>query len=411
MDTFSRFRDWFWRPPRAHGDIVRNRVVSPVELLYDLVYVVVISQAAHTLAEDVSVVRAAEFAIVFGLIWVGWVNGSFYLDLHGREDGRTRSFVFLQMGILVLAAAFVGGAAGDDGPAFAFAYAAYLAVLTWLWISVRGQDSPEFMRVTKGYAIGMLVSTAAVLLSAFLPREMRLAIWTIYSLGWIVGITALGWFTQELERGASPTHSTIERFGLFTIIVLGEVVFGVVSGISNAGGDVLTTATGIASLGIGLGFWWIYFDIIGGRYPRPNGRSLSTWIFSHFPITLSIAAAGAGVAALIEHSHDQQTPEPIAWLITGAVALGLLGTIIASRTLIDADRYPWVYRRLSVAMAVAAALALAIGFLRPQPWLLVLAIGALQTVLWLIAVRWFIQARAWPPPDFSATLEEHEASG
>jgi low temperature requirement protein LtrA len=201
MDTIGRFREWFWRPPRAHGDVVRNRVVSPVEPLYDLVYVVVISQAAHVLAVDVSPVRMIEFAVVFGMIWIGWVNGSLYLDLHGREDGRTRSFVFIQMGILALLAVFTGGAAEDDGPAFAFVYVAFLAVLTWLWIAVRGQDSPEFMRVTEGYAYGFLGSIAVVLVSAFAPADLRLALWAIYSAGWIVGTVALGWFTRELERG------------------------------------------------------------------------------------------------------------------------------------------------------------------------------------------------------------------
>ncbi len=304
MDTYGRFRDWFWRPPRAHGEIVRDRVVSPVELLYDLVYVVVISQAAHSLAVEVDPVRIAEFAIVFGMIWVGWVNGSLYLDLHGREDGRTRSFVFIQMGILALVAVFAGEAAHEDGPAFAIAYAVFLGVLTWLWISVRRRDAPEFMRVTKAYAVGMVISTGVILISAFLPREARLAIWVLYSAGWIGWIGGLGYLTQELQRGITPTRSTVERFGLFTIIVLGEVVFGVVTGISSAERDALTIATGIVSLGIGLGFWWIYFDIIGGRFPRHQGRPMANWIVSHFPITLSIAAAGAGVASLIGHAHE-----------------------------------------------------------------------------------------------------------
>ena len=400
MDTFGRFRQWFWRPPRAHGDIVRNRVVSPVELLYDLVYVVVISQAAHALAVEVDAVRTVEFAIVFAMIWVGWVNGSIYLDVHGREDGRTRSFVFIQMGILALLAVFAAEAAHEDGPAFALVYAAFLAVLTWLWLSVRSQDSAEFMRVTKGYAVGMVISTLAMVISAFLPSEARLAVWTVYSAGWILGIVALGTFTQDLERGITPTRSTVERFGLFTIIVLGEVVFGVVAGISGAERDLLTIATGIVALGIGLGFWWIYFDIIGGRFPRHEGRALASWIGSHFPITLSIAAAGAGVANLIQHAHEPRTPEPIAWLISGSVALGLLATILASRSLVDAERLPGVFQRLSAAMAVAALVALGIGYLRPAPWLFVLAIGALQTVLWLFVVRWFIRADAWPPPEF-----------
>jgi low temperature requirement protein LtrA len=397
VTTVRRFRDWFWRPPRAHGEVDQSRVVSPVELLYDLVYVVVIAQAAHSLAEDASAIRFAEFAVVFSMIWVGWVNGSLYLDLHGRADGRTRSFVFIQMGVLALLAVFADGAAGQDGPAFALVYAAFLAVLTWLWLSVRGQDAPEFMRVTKGYALGMVASTAAVIVSAFVPREARLAIWILYSAGWIVGMLGLGWLTNELERGIRPTHSTVERFGLFTIIVLGEVVFGVVAGLSAGERDVVTIATGMIALGIGLGFWWVYFDIIGGRFPRQTGRALSTWMLSHFPITLSIAAAGAGVVSLIEHAHDPQTPVPIAWLISGAVALGLVATVVAFGSLADAELLPGVHRRLAVALLGGAAAAVLVGFMRPAPWLLVAALGAIQTVLWLLIVRWFIRAHAWPP--------------
>ncbi|MEX2547948.1 MAG: low temperature requirement protein A [Chloroflexota bacterium] len=397
MDTIGRFREWFWRPPRAHGDIIRNRVVSPVELLYDLVYVVVIAQAAHTLAVDVSAARFAQFVVVFGMIWVGWVNGSLYLDLHGREDGRTRSFVFVQMGILALLAVFTGGAVTDDGPAFAFVYAAFLAVLTWLWITVRRYDAPEFMAVTKAYAIGMLASVAVILGSAFVPPEARLVLWALYSAGWIGGMLILGWFTGELEKGASPTHSTVERFGLFTIIVLGEVVFGVVEGLSSGARDALTIATGVIALIIGLGFWWIYFDIIGGRFPRNQGRSIANWMLSHFPITLSIVAAGAGMVSLMEHAHDPVTPEATAWLVSGAVALGLVAAIVAARALDDGQRIPQVYRKLSMAMAAAALGALAVGLVRPAPWILVVALGAIQTVLWFLAVKWFIRARAWPP--------------
>ena len=87
-------------------EIIHDRSVSFLELLYDLVYVAVVSQAAVTLAADVSVGRFIEFAIVFTLIWIAWINGSLYLELHGREDGRTRSFVFVQMGILAIIAVF-----------------------------------------------------------------------------------------------------------------------------------------------------------------------------------------------------------------------------------------------------------------------------------------------------------------
>ena len=92
-----------------------GRTVSFLELFYDLVYVAVIAQAAHHLAEHVSTRGAGEFAIVFSLVWIAWVNGSLYIEIHGRDDGRTRVIVFTQMSVLVLLAVFTGDAAdGSD---------------------------------------------------------------------------------------------------------------------------------------------------------------------------------------------------------------------------------------------------------------------------------------------------------
>ena len=88
------------------------------------------------------------------MIWIAWVNGSLYLELHGREDGRTRNIVFVQMGILVLLAVFTADAADGSGRAFALVYAAFLAFSTWLWYTVRRQDRrdhPEFLAVTGRY--------------------------------------------------------------------------------------------------------------------------------------------------------------------------------------------------------------------------------------------------------------------
>src|SRR5258706_6876108 len=105
-ESVERFKRWFWRPPRAHGEIIPDRAVSSLELFYDLVYVAVIGQAAHHLAQDVTAQTIAEFGVVFALIWIAWVTGTLYLELHGRDDGRTRSAVFVQMGILALLAVF-----------------------------------------------------------------------------------------------------------------------------------------------------------------------------------------------------------------------------------------------------------------------------------------------------------------
>lgn len=149
------------------------------------------------------------------------------------------------------------------------------------------------------------------------------------------------------------------------------------------------------ALVLGFGFWWIYFDVVGRRLPRNDGRPLTNWTLSHFPITLSIAAGGAAMVSLIEHAHDATTPASTAWLLAGAVAVGLLALIVTARSLVDAERLVVVYRPLSRAMAGGAAAALVVGWVRPQPWLLALLLVAILFVLWVFAVSRFLRAGAW----------------
>jgi low temperature requirement protein LtrA len=397
--TVERFKRWFWRPPRAHGDTIPDRTVSSLELFYDLVFVAVIGQAANHLAEHVSVRGSIEFGVVFALVWIAWVNGSVYLELHGREDGRTRSFTFIQMGILAVLAVFTADAGGGNGQAFAFVYAALLVVLTWLWFTVRRQDRqarPDFLPVTGRYVLGTAISAAVIFASGFLADDARLVVWAGFAIAWMVILLVLvGRSLVRLNLDLRPTESLVERFGLFTIIVLGEVVFGVVEGLSVGGQDVNTIATGMIALMLGFGFWWMYFDIVGRRMPRDDGPALTTWILSHFPITLSIAAGGAAMVSLIAHAHGPSTPVETAGLLAGAVALGLLGLVVAARSLADAERLPSVYQPLTAAMAVGAVAAVGVGLLHPAPWLFALLLVAILSVLWFMAVGRFLRADAW----------------
>ena len=392
------FKRWFWRPPRPHGETDTRRTVSFLELFYDLVYVAIISQAAHHLAEHVSVRGSAEFALLFCLIWIAWVNGTLYIEIHGRDDGRTRIIVFAQMTVLALLAVFTADAADGSGPAFALVYATFLVVVTWLFETVRRQERqgrPEFMAETRRYVTCMAVAVVAISASALLPTGPRLVVWAAFAIAWVGGILLAGRATVGLNQGLPPTDALIERFGLFTIIVLGEVVFGVVDGLSSVEHDVKTITTGMIALWIGFGLWWIYFDLVGRRLPRDDGRAMATWLLGHLPITLSTAAAGAAMVSLIEHAHDARTPASTAWLLAGALALGLLALAATERTLVDAQRLEVVYRPLSLAMAVGAGAALIVGWARPAPWLLALLLVAILSVLWFFAVARFLRADAW----------------
>ena len=385
----QRLRAIFWQPPRAHGDIIEDRTVSFLELFYDLVYVVVIARATHHLAEHITWRGIGEFAVIFGLIWIAWLNGTLYQDLHGRDDGRTRLFVFVQMMLLALLAVFTADAAGDGGQGFALVYTAFFVVVSWLWYSVRRHDSPEYMALTKRYLSSIVGSTVLIGISAFLTNEVRVIVWALFVFITIIGAVLIERTEWEgLDARTQTTDSLVERFGLFTIIVLGEVVVGVVTGLSDVERDFQSVFTGIVGLMIGFGIWWTYFDFVGRRTPR-QGLGVVQWLIGHLPISMAIAASGAAMVSLIEHAGDSRAPAGTAWLLTGSVALALLALVMVMRSLVDYDRLSSIYRPLTGGIVAAAAASLVVGWMRPAPWLLVVIIvGILSAVWWLAVDRW-----------------------
>jgi low temperature requirement protein LtrA len=386
IDYRGGFRDWFKRPPRRHGEILEDRVVSPLELFYDLVFVVFVAEIAHTLATHVSARGMLDFAVLFGLVWVAWFNGTQFHELHGREDGRGRTFIFAQMGILAVVAVYAPYATSGDGDSFAWAYAVLLAVQAYQWWSVLRIDEGRYRPVAVRYLAAMCAGIGLIVVSAVVvDDDLRLGLWALVVVGAIGLGLAQGISTPLTDYGLVVTASMVERFGLFVIIVLGEVVVGVVNGMSQAERDFRTVATGVLCLGIGFGFWWTYFDFVGHRLPRTSPGALSAWMFSHLPTTMTIAAAGAGMASLVEHAHDGRTPTASSWLIAAAVASLLVSLLTAMRSLGDHERLAHVYRPLTPALLGSAAVALVLGALHPAPWLLALGLVALLSATWCLA--------------------------
>jgi low temperature requirement protein LtrA len=391
----ARFRSWFWRPPRAHGEVVHDRTVGFLELYYDLVYVAVIIQLADRLAHQLTVEGLAQFAVVFGLIFIAWVNGSLYVELHGGDDGRTRTVVFIQIALLALLAVFIGDATTSTGQAFTLAYGAFIGFMAYLWHDGRThdrRDRPESMRLLGGYVAALAISAAVLLAAAVLTDELRVLVWAAFAVVWVAGIWLSGRNPTGLQRALVPTDALIERFGLFVIIVLGEVFFGVVNGLVAIPRDGLTVATGMIALALGFAFGWIYFDLVGRRLPRRDGPRLARWLLGHLPLTLAITLTGAASVSLIEHAHDASVPAGTAWALSGSVAIALLALVAIKGTLEDAARLPTVYGPVGMASVACAAAALAAGWLRPAPWVLAALLVAILAALWLFTVGRFLTA-------------------
>ena len=168
----------------------------------------------------------------------------------------------------------------------------------------------------------MIASVAVMFVSGFIGTPLRTAMWAVVVVGWVIGGLALVATDRTEGFGKGVTRSLVERIGLFTIIVLGEVVVGVVGGMSDAEErGAKTLATGMIGLTIGMGMWWNYFDMLGRRVPGQRGPRLAGWLYSHLPLAMSIAAGGAAMVSLVEHAGDDHTPAATAWLLTGSVVV------------------------------------------------------------------------------------------
>ena len=120
----SNFRKW-WQRPRNISERSEHRQVSFLELFYDLVYVVLIAELTHALADHIDLQHIAEFSFLFIITWWAWINGTAYHDFHGNNDIRTRIFTFLQMFTVAAMAVFAHDALGETSSGICF-------VLCWL---------------------------------------------------------------------------------------------------------------------------------------------------------------------------------------------------------------------------------------------------------------------------------------
>jgi len=401
---WARLRRSVWQPPRPHGDQPRERVVGPLELFYDLAVVVLVAQAAHRLAGHLTWPGLGEFTVVFTLVWIAWANGSLHHELHGHDDARARSTFLLQILILVTMGAFIPQAGGARGAAFAVATAVLFAVLAVLWLLAARGDRPEYRRASRLFVTGTAACAILLAATALLPAGARVLAWGLLDAAYLAGFAAVVITASPAQAAALfVTDSLTERFGAFTIIVLGETLTGVVAGLAGQPISALTLAVGLVAVVVGFGAWWTYFDLAGQRRPRPERRASLQWLAGHLPLTAAIAAMGAAMVSLVDHAHDGRTPADTAWVLGAgaAIVLGATMLISASQQAGNGDR--GLYRPLVRTCAAVAVACLAVGAIRPAPVILGLALVLLLSIPWGLAVAHRVQLSA-------AELNDDQAS-
>jgi low temperature requirement protein LtrA len=371
-------------------------VVGPLELFYDLATVVLVAQAAHHLAGHLTWRGLGEFAVVFTLVWIAWINGSLHHELHGRDDARARSTFLLQILVLVAMGAFIPQAGGARGAAFAVATGVLFAILAVLWLLASRGDRPEYRRASRLFVAGTAACAAALVGTALLPAGARIPAWGLLDVVYLAGFAAAVLASPAQASALLVTDALIERFGLLTIIVLGETVSGVVAGLAGEPVNGLTLAVGLAAVVVGFGAWWTYFDFAGHRHPRTEPAGSLQWLLSHLPLTAAIAAMGAAMVSLVHHAHDGRTPAATAWILCAGAAVVLCATMLVSASLQAWRSDRGLYQPLTGTCAAVALACLGLAAARPAPLFLALALVLLLSIPWALAVTRRLANRAEP---------------
>ncbi len=387
------------RPPTLRTS-ERERSSSWLELFFDLVFVVAITQLGLSLAADVSLRGYARFGLLFAPVWWAWVGYTNYADRFDSDDVAFRLVMLGAMfGIAVVAVA-IPDTFGHRSTVFAGAYAAVRALLIVLYARARRHvtEARTLCDVTMRVFI---LGTGLWLVSLAVPEPWRFLLWGVALL--VEGATP--WVARR-AMASLPYHASHlpERYGLFTLIVLGESLVAVVVGIHNTNWrpvSIMIAACGFVCVAAS---WWLYFDSIDRGTVRQSLVARNTFIYGHLFIALGLTMAGVGVKQGILHASTSRLSAGGRWALCGGVAMFLLAL-----ALIRSAAMHGVRDRLFLTRAGACGVIVLVGALgaTASPAVVMGAVTAL--LLSAVIVDVVLHARMEAAPELAGTGEDKGA--
>jgi len=348
---------------RARSPHEPHRVATPLELLFDLVFVVAISEAASGLHHAVAQTHVADglrgYAMVFFAIWWAWMNFTWFASAYDTDDVPYRLAVFVQITGALIVAGGIPAMFESRVPNLATigGYVVMRLAMVAQWLRASGADMTR-CATARRYAAGISVMQVLWVGTLFLPSFGP----PVFVLG-VIGELLVPVWAERATRTTWHPHHIAERYGLLTLIVLGESILSATSAVQAAvaAGERLSALVPliVGGLLIVYSMWWIYFD-------RPAHDLLTTfrrafiWGYGHYFVFASAAAVGAGLGVAVDRVGSHASVDALAagFAVTVPVALFLVCLWI----LLDRPEYG----RTRVLGPLAAAVVLATIF-TPQP--------------------------------------------
>ena len=375
-----------------------HRAATPLELLFDLTFVVAFGIAAdelaHYLAEDHIQTSLISFSFVtFAISWA-WINFSWFASAYDTDDWIFRLLTLVQMvGVLVLALGiapvFESIDEGDhvDNGVLVAGYIVMRVAMVAQWLRAARQDPPR-RPAAMTYVVTIAISQVGWVALAIAKTSVgAMFAWAAL----LILVEVGGPVIAETRKGGTPwhPHHIAERHGLLIIIALGEAILGTivaleaVVGPEGPGWSVQAAVVGFAGVALTFGMWWIYFVVPCGSILEHRRNRSFGWGYGHIPLFGSVVAAGAGLHAaayLLEHKTKLDVLDT---LLTTAipVAIYVLGIFVLYTYLSGTvDRFHFLLIALSGGL-LGASVAMAAAGVAIEWCLLVVALVPWVTVI------------------------------
>jgi low temperature requirement protein LtrA len=355
---------------RRMSPVMRSEeAVKPLELFFDLVFVLALTQCTALMADDPTWKGLVRGLLILGVLWWAWVGYSWLTSVVDPEEGVVRFAIFAAMAGLLVVALCVPEAFGDSALLFACAYGLVRAAHIVLFM-VASRGDPGFRMAVTGLGIGTAVGVGLLVAASFADGALQGGLWALallLDMGEPYVFGSEGW-------KLAPSHFA-ERHGLIMIIALGEsiVAIGVgAEGLDVDAGVVVTATLGVAAA---AALWWLYFDIVAlvaerrltkaavGR--EQNEVARDSYSYLHFPMVAGIVLFALGLKKTLEHVGDPLDTVPAVAML-GGVGVYLLAHV--------AFRWRNVHRFSTQRVVAAAALAALVPAALELPALATLAV-------------------------------------
>ncbi|MFJ1705669.1 low temperature requirement protein A [Kitasatospora sp. NPDC088346] len=293
--------------PRSRSE--PHRAATPLELFFDLCFVVAVAQAggqlAHSVADDHLTTGLVGYCFAFFAIWWAWMNFTWFASAYDVDDVPYRITTLVQItGVLILAAGVPRMFGDQDLTLSVVGYVVMRLAMVTQWLRAARGESGGARTMALRYAAGITVCQVGWALVLLVPQDVRPY---VVPLG-ILAELSVPVLAERHTQSTWHPHHIAERYGLFTLIVLGETVSAATVAIQaaldehEALGELLPLAAG----GILLCFaaWWIYFARPVHDHLRSNRRAF-LWGYGHYLVLGAAAAIGAGLEVAVEHAVGQ----------------------------------------------------------------------------------------------------------